>query len=521
MNRETKKPPWWRRWFGGGGVGRSGYVGARKGRRTSDWITSGASGNAELSAGMVTLRERSRDVRRNNPHGAAALVTLANYVSGMAPQSGILPARSADGTITDEARRAADELNTRIDALWADWARVCLVDGGTFATAQTQATLGMFESGETFTRVRPRRLSDGLPVPVQIELLEADYCDHTINRTTDTGGAIIQGVEFDALGRRSAYHMLRRHPGEALLGLPLGAAPLETVALSADNVAHLFNKPFVRPGQARGVPHLHAILQALRDFEGLQDAERLRAKVAASFMGVVRSSESFNYPDEAGDPTGINPVRDANGDIMERFRAGTWVYAEDGQEIEFNRPPEFRGYKDHAWTDLHAMAAGIGLPYELMTGDLSGTNYSSIMFGMGSFWRLAERIQTEALEPLWCRRVWRWFVDFGQAAGILPDEAGPVRWVSKPFPQVDPVKQNRGKLLAVRAGALTLSDWIRETGQDPEHVLGEHRRLQAWAIDNGVVLDALPNVSSLAGQVQQSALDALVAANVDDEDPAA
>ena len=47
------------------------YDGAKDGRRTAGWTTTGASANAETSGGLVALRDRARDLVRNNPLSAS------------------------------------------------------------------------------------------------------------------------------------------------------------------------------------------------------------------------------------------------------------------------------------------------------------------------------------------------------------------------------------------------------------------------------------------------------------------
>jgi capsid protein len=54
---------------------------------------------------------------------------------------------------------------------------------------------------------------------------------------------------------------------------------------------------------------------------------------------------------------------------------------------------------------LHAIAAGVGLTYELLTGDLSQVNYSSIRAGLLEFRRRMEALQWQLLVPGLCRPV--------------------------------------------------------------------------------------------------------------------
>ena len=79
------------------------------------------------------------------------------------------------------------------------------------------------ESGECLVRLRERRVEDGLPVPLQLQVLEPDHLDASKTGDLPNGGFVLQGVEFDALGRRRAYWL---YPGASRRGgdVPPGVA---------------------------------------------------------------------------------------------------------------------------------------------------------------------------------------------------------------------------------------------------------------------------------------------------------
>src|SRR5690606_32300822 len=54
-------------------VMRRAYEGARTGRRTEGWHTVGTSANTEIAPALARLRNRSRDLVRNNPYAAKAV----------------------------------------------------------------------------------------------------------------------------------------------------------------------------------------------------------------------------------------------------------------------------------------------------------------------------------------------------------------------------------------------------------------------------------------------------------------
>jgi capsid protein len=78
------------------------YEGARAGRRTEGWITAGTGANAEIAPALARLRDRSRDLVRNNPYAAKAVQALVSNMVG----TGLLPrARATDAEIAGLADR--------------------------------------------------------------------------------------------------------------------------------------------------------------------------------------------------------------------------------------------------------------------------------------------------------------------------------------------------------------------------------------------------------------------------------
>lgn len=165
------------------------YEGARTGRRTDGWVTAGSGAIAEIASALSRLRERSRDLVRNNPNATRAVHALVSNLVG----TGIVPrARARRSTVA----KAADQL-------WLEFASHCDADGPTdFGGLQALVVRTMAESGEVLIQLRDRQLEVGLPVPLQ--LLEPDHLDSLKSGELSDGGFVVQGIEFDALGRRHA-----------------------------------------------------------------------------------------------------------------------------------------------------------------------------------------------------------------------------------------------------------------------------------------------------------------------------
>jgi lambda family phage portal protein len=180
-----------------------GYDGAARGRRTEGWRAPGTSADTEIGVAGALLRDRMRDLVRNNPHAAKAVAVLVNNIVG----AGIMP-RAASGN---------DKLDRKVDALFElGGRRRCDADGQLdFYGLQTLICREMVEAGEVLVR---RRLRDArataLPVPLQVQVLEADFLDATKSGALGAG-RLMQGIEFDPVGKRRAYWLHAEHPGDA------------------------------------------------------------------------------------------------------------------------------------------------------------------------------------------------------------------------------------------------------------------------------------------------------------------
>jgi capsid protein len=391
------------------------YEGARTDRRTGGWVTTGNSANAEISVALAKLRERSRDLIRNNAYAARAVAEIVGNAIG----TGITAqARSGDagGGPVDQRRLGRMDRGVRRRRA----ARLLWSSG---AVART-----VFESGECLVRFRQRRESDGLTVPLQLQVLEPDYLDHTKTQKTETG-YIIQGIEFDLVGRRIFYWLYGQHPGDVVQTGVRGGASLQSIRVPASEVLHIYRKD--RPGQVRGVPWLAPVVVTLRDLDEYEEAELVRKKIEACFAAFVTQPQG---PD--GPPIAPSVPDAATGKRVESFEPGMIEYLKPGEEITFASPSASAGYRDYVAAKQAQIATGLQLTYEQLTGDLSRVNYSSYRAGLLSFRNGIEGFRWLTFIPMLCAPVWERFLTVAYAAGAIP-EPGPFRaeWTPPGFRQ--------------------------------------------------------------------------------------
>ena len=415
------------------------YDGAKTGRRTSGWTTGGTSANAEIAPALTLLRNRSRDLVRNNPYAAKAINALVSNAIGI----GITPTLS-DG-----------------QPLWQTWSAECDAEGQLdFYGLQMLAARTVRESGECLVRLRYRLPQDGLSVPLQIQVMEPDYLDNLKFENLPNGGWIQHGIEYDALGRRAAYWLYKQHPGELAPNLN----GLLSYRVPATDVLHIYEK--TRPGQSRGVPVLAPAMLKMRDLDDYEEAELVRKGIEACFAAFVKTEADGMSMGEAS--TEANTAR-----RLENLSAGMIQYLKPGEDVTFGAPAGVQGYNEYIRTQLHAIAAGAGITYEQLTGDLSQVNYSSIRAGTLEFRRMVEQWQWLTFIPMFCQPILKAWLNSAVLAGKLKKADVAVNWTTTRFDWVDPVRDVTGELMEIAAGLKPWSEAVRGRGYDPKANIAE------------------------------------------------
>ncbi|MCO7576177.1 MULTISPECIES: phage portal protein [Pseudomonas chlororaphis group] len=451
------------------------FEGAAGGRRNDGWRSAGSDSNVENAPALARLRNRARDLRRNNPYAERAITGIADNVVG----AGIVP----------RAKARRDRDNDRLGELWRAWAETvaCDADGlENFYGLQHKIMEAIVTDGECLIRRRRRFSSDGLPVPVQMQVLEADFLDETKDGAYNNN-RIIQGVEFDVLGKRAAYWLFDEHPGSNS-----SWSSLTSRRVPAEDVIHVYLGK--RPGQARGYSWLSPVMQRLRNFDEMEDAVMEQAKIAACFAAFVSKDESRGSTSNARPP------------LIERIEPGIIQELSLGESVSFASPPTFNGYTTYASQVLHAIAVGLGIPYELLAADLKGVNFSSGRMGWLHFARRVDVWQWRMLIPQLCDQVWRWFME-GQV--LLPGgvtEAVLAEWVPPRRDMVDPKAETENIKERIRNGLTTWPDALRELGvTDPKRHAEDIKKSNDLLDDLGLILDCDPRKVGAAGTPSQQA----------------
>lgn len=467
------------------------YDAAGKGRLSAHWATNGGDPDSIVKRSSSTLRERSRDSVRNSPILAHMVTVHADYIVG----NGIKP----------RAKTGDKDYDKYLNQLFDDWTKTSHPEETMdWYGQQYLACREMVEGGEVFARARTRRISDGYEIPLQIQLLEAEFCDG--NRYDLNGSKhLVDGIEFDQIGRRRGYWLFRHHPGSR----GLFAASNKSSLVKASQVAHLYEP---QRTQVRGVSWLSPIMHYARQLEDYELAETVRKKIEACMVGIIipgdnEDSSMLSHP-EVGESgvDGADGIRmtDMAGHPFERLEPGQFGIAHGGKDVKFNNPAMTQGMEAFVRTRLRAIAAGGRLPYELLTGDYSQSNFANGRMGHLNYHRFVRAIQSHYFIPQFCVPTMRWFVERGRLAGKIGKKAVRWEWHVPGFDSINPSDDARADLMEMRMGKRSPQDVIVKTGRDPDRVIEEIAEWKKKTEAEGLVLDSNPAQVSINGQFQQS-----------------
>ncbi len=443
-----------RRGTGGPVAVRARLEGAMAKRRLRGWQPPLENINSLVASGGPRLLARSRELVVTNGYAANACEAFASNLVG----DGIKPSSLIeDPTLRDQVQR-----------LWLAWTDEADADALTdFYGLQAMVAREMFVAGECFVRLRPRRSEDGLLVPIQLQLLQSEMLPFEKTETAPNGNRIRCGIEFDAIGRRVAYHFRRRHPGDST---DRGVAIPETVRVPAEDVLHIYRP--IDAGQIRGLPHVAPAMVRLFLLDQYDDAELDRKKTAAMFAGFITKTA----PE---DPMIGEAEADLEGAAIASLEPGTMQVLLPGEDVKFSSPADVGGgYEAFQYRTLLSVSASLGLPYHLVTGDVRQANYSSLRAELVEFRRRVEQLQHGVVAHQLCRPIWARWLETAVLSGALdlPGFAGnpgryrPVNWIPPRWDWVDPLKDIQAQVLAMEAGIISRRKVVEATGYDVEEI---------------------------------------------------
>lgn len=481
---------------------RRAYEGAMVSRLTADWVTSSTSADAEIDGSLVRLRNRSRQLLRDNPYVQAARRAIVTNVigRGIRMQSRVPMVRGAG--------RLDKSTNDRIDAWWRRYCRKEHIHAAgklSFARILRQVMAAVPESGEVFIRMVPQAFGDS-GTDLGLEILEADLCDEMNTVGPDAeGNEWRMGIQVNRWGRPVQYRFRTRHPGDVS-----GSVGSSYTDVSANQIIHLFIPE--RPGQTRGAPWFASSIKRMHHVAGFEEAEVVGKRARSSLMGFITSPEGELVGDDVQD-----------GERVSNFEPGVFKHLAAGESVTVpqlgNADTQYEAFLRPM---LRSLAAGSGVPYPTVSADYSQANYSSSRLERLEVLELWRSLQDWIIEDV-CQVVFERAMAAAVAAGTLtlpgydiaPDRYEAVKWFPRGWEFVDPQKEADAYVKMVRAGFKTQASVVAVGGEDLEDMLVARAAEVERAEQLGLQFDTNP-----ADDMQGGAVDAEPETEDEVEDPA-
>jgi len=438
------------------------YAAARAGRLFGDFLDSGNSADSELRFTLETMRNRSRELVRDNEFARRYVNLMKTNIVGDKGFHLQVKARNEDGKL-DAAG------NTIIENAWKRWGRLGAptADGRmSWYDCQRLAIETLVRDGEVFVKkLSGTKYRDGFA----IQFIEADMVDEKKNETLSNGNQIRMGIELDKAHRPVAYWVLTSHPGDRLYHT---AQARKHTRVPADEMIHLFMAN--RTHQTRGEPFMVSAMSALKMLHAYREAEVIAARIQASKMGFIKTPSGDDYVGD-GYENDFTPIIDVEPGSFHQLGAG--------QDISFFDPNHPNtGYAEFEGAMLRGISSGLNVSYAALSNDLSSVNYSSIRQGAldeRDGYRAMQMFMIEHfIEPIF--RAWlSSAMDFG---GIpLPSNkydkfSDNAMFRGRGWNWVDPLKEINAAVVGLNNGILSMQDVAANYGRDVEETFSQIAR---------------------------------------------
>ena len=442
------------------------YSGANTGRLFADFVTSSTSADAEIKDNIRILRDRARELARNDSYISRYLNLMVSNVIG---KQGIRV--SSKARLDDPVNNGKLDIkaNQVIEGAWKEWGKVgnCTTNGRlSFLDCQKIFIESLCRDGEVLIRkIKSKDYSFGF----QIQFLEADHLDETKNGfEKSTGNRIKMGVEVNKYDKPVAYHLFKEHPYDRTY-----MGNIEHIRVPADEIIHAYLPQ--RAEQTRGISLVATAMANVKMLNGYLEAEIVAARVGASKQGFFISPDGDGYVGDGEFEDSFNPTMNAQAGVFEQLPAGM-----DFKAFDPTHPTS--AFESFTTSVLRSIASGLNISYHSLSNDLTSVNYSSIRQGAledRSMYQIYQQFVIDHfIDPIfksWLDSALDW-----QKIN-LPDEkfdkfSRSVNYIPRSFAWIDPLKEMQANVIGLQNGTLTYSDISAAAGRDTEELFEQHQK---------------------------------------------
>jgi lambda family phage portal protein len=387
--------------------------------------------------------------------------------------------------ISYQARTENPEVNTEVEAYWAEWWDKCdLTTRHTGSTLMQVAMMSMLRDGDfLFVLVRDK---DG---NLKIQGIEADRLGDPFKVYTSLD--LIGGIHIDRdTGAPSAYDIYNRSIGDFYT---------YQTTIPSSQAFHLFDP--LRIDQYRGISAFHTAINDCTDIYDIINFEKMAAKNASSQAGIVKRNNN-----NASDLSSLTNDEDLNGNTikLEAIESGKISYLEPGEDIVF---PDGPSRPSGAFAEFHKIllrniCLGLGIPYSFAV-DPSAMSGPTARLEMQQAGRTFRRYQ-KLLDDKVLRPIKNIVIADGVARGLIQRNVGSktARGIFNfgANVSIDLGRESASAISEFKTGLRTAADIYAERGQDFESAMRQ-RAIEAklikdlsekYGVDPETISDIVP-----------------------------
>lgn len=471
----------------------SSYKGAQSNRLRRSWVPGGGSADEDILWDLPAIRERSRDLVRNDGHAASAVnTTVINTVgTGLKPQSRLKANR------LNISKERAREISRQFEDVFSDWAR--WADAGNrmnYWDIQRLVDRQMLVNGEIL--LLPLRVDrQQTRFKLALQPIEADRLETPGGITSKDG--VRSGVKIGNIGQPLGYYIRKTHPGDITYSKSRKIDDYQYVTafnqFGDHNIFHLY--AVQRPGQSRGVPFFAPVLNYFKDKSEYLEAELVAERIAACYGLIVKRMDPYS--------AGTSPSRTTNskGQRIDSIEPGMVEYLLPGEEIETINPSRTSDTFDPFMTlVLRTIGAALELPYELLAKDFSKTTYTSGRMALIQAYRYFES-REQFLNMHLNQFIYEMVLEEAYLNGELDiddfltnkKEYVRTKWIGQGRKMVDPLKEIKAEQIAKDEQLVPMADLSANRGSDWEADLEQIAAEQEYKEELGLIesTDLSPN----------------------------
>lgn len=369
---------------------------------------------------------------------------------------------------------------------FTQWMAYCDFYGHTnFAGVQALAVMTAVVEGRSFI-VRRRTLD---PIPLQLEVVSpvalAQHLEEQLGANYIRGGIL-----YGKNGKPKKYAFFKHpkdHPEfdeDAVNWIPAG---------DVIDIREVFH-----PGQSSAQPWITAGADFAQQYKDNQTAEtKSRLKRIAQQVYAMKEDTGGQQKaaSSAGGPPTLNKATNAQQEKVVH-KAGDITLLTGVKDIKTASPAEISGnYKEHNSQVLRMVAGLLGITYEMLTGDLTQVNYSSIRAGMINHRRFVGQFRSIYLEPA-LNRIVGWFCDAYMLTshpalnGYFenPYDYILTKWIWPEWEEIDPLKAAKALVLELQEDITSMEDIANSRGTTLNQHLDSVKRSKDAANERGLTV---------------------------------